>query len=158
MTRVLLLAMLLSPLGAFAQSYLACSSNCPSRYYWENGVSGTRSAPSSAPVDGTVGSGMKLNYVVGAWISLCAASGQTLSGAGTLDAYYYDPAAALWMRDPDLDLAVSVTATSCAGSACRCQVWPDYDIPANKAGYVLFATHGVTVSSGTLTVRVNGSL
>lgn len=160
MTRVLLLAVLLSPLGAFAQTYLACSGTgtCPAQYYWETAVPTTRAAPSAAPVDKTVGSGMKLNYVVGAWVSLCAASGQTLSGAGSLNAYYYDPGAALWMRDPDLDLAVSVTATSCAGAACRCQVWPDFAVPGNKPGYVLFATNAVTVSAGTLTVRVGGSL
>lgn len=147
----------LLPSIASAQTYLACSSNCPSRYYWETAVPTTRAAPSATPVDGTVNSGMKLNAVVGAYVSLCAASGQTLSGAGSLNAYYYDPGAALWMRDPDLDLSVSVGATSCAGAACRCQVWPDFAISSAKLGYVLYATNGITVSGGTLTVRVGGS-
>jgi hypothetical protein len=158
MTRVLALLVVLSPLASLAQTYLACSTSCPSRYYWETAVPTTRAAPSATPVDGTVGSGMKLPSVTGAFVSLCAASGQTLSGAGSLAAYYYDPAAALWMRDPDLDLDVDLTATSCGGSPCRCRVWPDFPVPANKAGYVLFATDGITVSGGTLTVRIGGSL
>jgi hypothetical protein len=139
-------------------TYLACTTMCPAKYYWETAPL-TRAAPSATPVQGTVGAGMALSQVAGAWISVCAASGQTLSGAGTLDAYYYDPYAALWMRDPDLDLTVTVTATSCGGSPCRCQVWPDFQIGAGKGGTVLFATKSITVSGGTtVVVRVNGSL
>lgn len=154
-----MIVVLLTPVAVLAQpTYLSCSSNCPSRYYWETAPL-TRAAPSAAPVDGTVGSGMKLNSIVGGWIELCAASGQTLSGAGTLDAYYYDLAAALWFRNPLLDLAVSVTATSCAGSPCRCQIFPDLPVAAVKGGYILYATNGVTVSGGTtVVVRVDGSL
>lgn len=143
---------------AAAQTYLSCSSNCPGRYYWETDVPTTRAAPSSAPVDYTVGSGLKLNQITGAYISLCAEEGETLSGAGTLDAYYYDVSAALWMRNPDIDLTVTVTATSCAGSPCRCQIWPDFPVDSKKGGYTLFATNGITVSGGTLTVRIGGSL
>lgn len=144
----------LAPSEADAQpTYLACSTGCPPRYYWETAPL-TRTAPSAVPVDGTVGSGMKLTYVTGAWISVCAASGQTLSGAGTLDAYFFDPAAGLWMRNDDLDLSVTVTAAT-----YRCQVWPDFAVSASKAGYVLYATNGITVSGGTtVVVRVSGSL
>lgn len=155
---LIVLALCLTPTLASAQTYLSCLTNCPARYYWETAVPTTRAAPSAAPVDGTVNSGMKLNYVTGAYVSLCAASGQTLSGAGTLAAYYYDTSVALWMRNPDLDLTVSVTATSCGGSPCRCQIWPDFPVDSSKGGYVLFATTGITVSAGTLTVRVGGSL
>lgn len=156
--RIALLALFFAPFLASAQTYLACPAGGPSRCYYETAVPTTRAAPSATPVDGTVGSGMKMNFVTGAYVSLCAANGQTLSGAGTLDAYYYDLGAALWMRDPDLDLTVSVTGTSCGGAACRCQIWPDFDVAAVKGGYVLFATTGITVSAGTLTVRVGGSL
>ena len=155
---VLALAALLAPALASAQTFATCSSGCPARYYWETAVPTTRAAPSAAPVDGTVGSGMKLTYVKGAWIELCAASGQTLSGAGSLQAYYYDPAIALWTRNPSLDLAVTVASTSCGGAACRCQTWGDLAVGASKSGYVLFATSGITVSAGTLAVYVNGSL
>lgn len=158
MVRTLLILVVLLPGLSFAQTYLSCSANCPGRYYWETAVPTTRAAPSAAPVDYTVGSGLKLNQVTGAYISLCAAEGETLSGAGTLDAYYYDVSASLWMRDPDIDLSVTVTATSCAGSPCRCQIWPDFPVDSKKAGYTLFATNGITVSGGTLTVRIGGSL
>lgn len=156
--KLIALALAFLPTIAFGQTYLACSSNCPSRYYWETAPL-TRTAPSATPVDGTVGSGLKLSLVVGGYISVCAASGQTLAGAGTLDAYYYHPGAALWMRNPGLDLTISVTATSCAGSPCRCQIFPDFSVGAPKAGYILYATNGVTVSGGTtVVVRVDGSL
>lgn len=85
--RWLFLALLcIAPSVALAQpTYLACTSNCPSKYYWETAPL-TRAAPSAAPVQGTVGAGMLLTSVSGAYISLCAASGQTLAGAGTLQA------------------------------------------------------------------------
>ena len=149
----------LAPQDTLAQpTYLACTSNCPAKYYWETAPL-TRAAPSATPVQGTVGAGMLLTNVKGAWISVCAESTRTLSGAGALNAYYYDPAVALWLRDPDLDLAITVTGTSCAGSGCRCQVWPDFLIAAGKGGYVLYATNSITVSGGTtVVVRVGGSL
>lgn len=155
-----LAAFFLLPAVASAQTYLGCSgSSCPARYYWETDVPTTRAAPSAAPVDGTVGSGMKLNLVKGAWVELCAATGQTLGGAGTLEAYYYDPAVGLpWMRNPDLDLTVDLSATSCGGSPCRCRIWLDLPSGAIKPGYFLYATNGITVSGGLLTARIGGAL
>ncbi len=86
---------------------------------------------------------------------LCAASGQTLSGAGSLRAYVRDERTGLVSRNPAADLAVSVTSTSCAGSACRCQHWDDRPL-GYSFGKVIYASDSVTVSSGTVTVYYRG--
>lgn len=93
--------------------------------------------------------GVTLANVRGFRVAVCAESAQTLSGAGVLHAYLYNAKAGLWMRNPSLDLTVSVTATSCAGAACRCQAWPDQRVPVVLGHRVLYATSGVTVSGGT---------
>ena len=53
--------------------------------------------------------------VFGKQSMVCATSGQTLSGAGTLQAYIYDRALAVWARYVAGDL--SVTATSIGKSS-----------------------------------------
>lgn len=109
----------------------------------------TAAAP-SASTDGMDSTGIK-----GYRVTLCATSGNTLSGAGTLHAYYFSvPAGGLWTRNPGLDLPVTVTATSCAGAACRCQTFPDLEAQSKIKGRVKWATSAVTVSGGT-TVDVN---
>jgi hypothetical protein len=94
---------------------------------------------------------MGLHGVTGYRVSVCATSGQTLSGSGYLRAYAYHPEAALWMRNPSLDYTVSA-------SGVRCQVFPDLAVAAQPADWrVLFAADSITVSSGsTVTVRIDG--
>ncbi|MFL5344362.1 MAG: hypothetical protein ACJ8AT_06200 [Hyalangium sp.] len=88
--------------------------------------------------------------VRGFFVSVCAASAQTLSGAGLLRAWVYHPDAASWMRNPDLDL--SVTA-----SGVRCQAFPDLRTGYLQGRRVLFAADSLTVSGGTtVTVRIDG--
>lgn len=113
----------------------------------------TRAAPSA------VTDGMFLKDVVGYRLTVCAASGQTLSGAGALRAWYYSYESGVWGRNPTLDQTITVTATSCAGAACRCQTFPDFEVVANQGGRVLFATDAVTVSGGTTaTVRIHANV
>lgn len=105
-------------------------------------VSAAQSLTQSAPT--LVTEGLDLNDVEGFRVTVCAASGQTLSGAGSMQAYLWDNDLGLWARNPDLDF--NVTATT------RCQVSPDFQVMV-AAGRVYFAATGVTVSSGTLTVQ-----
>jgi hypothetical protein len=118
----------------------------PSRYLYENQAL-TRDAPT------LVTEGMSLtdangNPVRGFMVSVCAASAQTLSGAGYLRAWVYHPDAALWMRNLSLDLAVTATV--------RCQAFPDLRTGYLRDRRVLFATDAVTVSGGTtVTVRID---
>lgn len=83
---------------------------------------------------------------------VCANAGQTLSGAGTINVFFIDPYESVVMRNPGLDLSVSVTSTSCQGAACQCQVFPDMLVKGG-AGKMRLVPSGVTVSGGT-TVRV----
>lgn len=102
----------------------------------------TRAAPT------TNSEGMQLGNVSGYRISICADSGQTLSGAGTIDIYWYSYDAALWMRNRDL--ALNVTA-----SGVRCQVFADNRVAAKLGGRLLPAANAVTVSAGSVTIRVD---
>lgn len=114
----------------------------------------TRAVPTSASftasnTDGT-GKALDLGKLTAFRVSVCAESTRTLSGAGTLQAYLYDRKFAKVKRNPSLDLTISVTATSCQGAACRCQVFPNLSTGNLTAGDVLlYATNGVTVSAGT---------
>lgn len=105
----------------------------------------SRSAPASTA------EGMELGMVQGFRLMVCAPAGQTLSGAGTMQAWLCDAAKGVCARNPDLDK--SVTASS-----VQCQVFPDFTVGVvpwtDKS--VVFAANGVTVSSGTpLTVYLD---
>src|SRR4051812_46307439 len=97
----------------------------PVRYFHES-QSLTRGAPTLAT------EGMSLVGVKGFRVSICAQSGQTLSGAGSLRAYLYHSDAALWMRNPSLDLSVTAAGV-------RCQAFPDFVTGADPGNHrVLF--------------------
>lgn len=112
------------------------------RFFTENQIL-TRAVPTSATT------GFNTHRVKGMRVSVCAQSGATLSGAGSINAYNQNPSTGLWERNPGLDLAISVTATSCAGAACRCQVFPDIEQVASQGSQYLPAANAVTVSAGT---------
>lgn len=84
-------------------------------------------------------------------VYVCAdTSARTLSGAGSLRAFYKHDSTGLVMRNPSLDLNISVAstgATSCDGAACRCQVFSD--MKTSGVGAVYFMADGVTTSAGT---------
>ncbi len=76
-------------------------------------------------------------------VTACAASGQTLAGAGSLQAWLYDPIAAQWARNPALDLPLAGI------TGVRCAAWPDVLVAVRLARHrVLYAASGVTVSGG----------
>lgn len=87
-------------------------------------------------------SGAELSTATGFRVSICAAAGQTLSGAGTLLAWRYNSNAGKWERNKGLDLTVAVSAVQCAA-------FPDVEVAALVLkDRVLYATSGVTVSGG----------
>lgn len=134
--------------------FTAQADNTSANPYTSEAQALTRAVPVAA--DFVASKALNLNLVNGFSIMLCAASGQTLSGAGTLQAYRFDDRRGLVARNPGKDLAVSVTATSCQGAACRCQAWDDIQMADSSEVWVMFATNGVTVSSGTVTVYYSG--
>ena len=102
----------------------------------------TRAAPTSTA------EGMSLYTVSSFRLEVCAASGQTLSGTGTVQIYWCNSVTGLCDRNPGLD--VSVTATT------RCQAFPDFLVTARLAfdSTVVAAPNGVGVSGGNLTVAM----
>ena len=136
--RVLLLCLLLSPLSALAQDAAG------SVRRWSESQALTRAAPTGSCLD-TSAVGMMLKQARAFRVMLEAPSGQTLTG-GKLEAWYYDWGPGVWYRNPANDLAVT--------SGLSAQAWED--LPAYVGtGCVLYATAGVTVSSGSaVTVRI----
>jgi hypothetical protein len=102
---------------------------------------GTDDAPTLAT------EGSQLNGVRGFVVCLEADSTRTLSGAGTLLAYLYDPFGQIWCRAPDLDLYVTA-------SAVRGQAWPGNEVVVGK-GRIAYVCSGVTVSAGGTTIYIN---
>lgn len=98
------------------------------------------SAPSAAS------DGVALQAATGLRLRLCADSGQTLSGAGTLSAYVRDETDGLWTRVPALDKTVPASA-----SGLRCVGW-DENAVLLPYGATVYVPAGVTVSGGNLTV------
>ena len=84
----------------------------------------------------------------GITVTVCADSGQTLSGAGTLTAYNRDESIALWATVPDFNLTVS-------SSARRCQSFAGFNVDV-PVGRVTWVPTGVTVSGGGVTVYISG--
>lgn len=101
----------------------------------------TQNLTGSAPTLATQGA--SLINGAGLRLGVSAPSGQTLSGAGSIAIYLYNPSLAAWVRNPDLDLAITA-----AHAGVRRVTFPDQPI-AVPLGRVLGVPVGVTVSGGT---------
>jgi hypothetical protein len=107
----------------------------------------TRAVPTESSF--TAAASLNLALLNGYRVRICANSGQTLSGAGTMQAYWLSNRGSEVSRNLELDKSVNVTATSCQGAACRCMTWGDFQVAVGAGGRVIHATNGVTVSGGT---------
>lgn len=81
------------------------------------------------------------------FVTVCADSGQTLSGGGTLTAYSRDGVIALWAAVPRNNIAVT-------SSARRCQDIEVFDAPI-PSGRATWVPTSVTVSGGGVTVYIH---
>lgn len=115
---------------------------------WSEAQALTRSAPTASCLAASSPEGVDWRGVRGFYVRLEADSGQTLSGAGDLRAWRYDFGEAAWVRVPELDLEVPAGA-----SGLRRYGWGERSTSV-RTGCVLYAADSVTVSSGTLTVRI----
>jgi hypothetical protein len=112
---------------------------------WSEAQALTRATPTT---DGTIG--LDLSSSIAFMVVLDAPTGQTLSGGGEVDLYYYDATLAAWYPGPATGNWTSLS--ECAGKA-RC-VHGTYDVTMPR-GKVIAVTNGVTVSSGTqVTMRI----
>jgi hypothetical protein len=92
--------------------------------------------------------GVSLKNVGGVVVTVCAASGATLSGAGTLTAYVWNEATLTWALNSDLNLSPTTTG--------RCQSFPVFWVGDNH-GRIAWVTTGVTASSNDVTVYIYAS-
>lgn len=102
------------------------------------------SAPSASTDGRNVAQGRAIS------VRLCAASGQTLSGAGTLDVYAYDEDDGLWSLNPALAITMPASA-----SGRRCiMVLDDREVLVGF-GRVAIVPNAVTISAATtLSVKI----
>lgn len=143
MKRIISLAVIF-PVMALAAS--ATYTSLGSRSFKAECASGTCDAPAGTSQT------MDLTGVGSITVTLCAATGATLSGAGTVRAYSWVDSSAPRSRNPDLDLAVSVTAAT-----AQCQTWPAIYVPGPR-GLASWVVDGVTTSnSGATTIYVMAS-
>jgi hypothetical protein len=99
----------------------------------------------SAPTDAT--DGQPIQNLGAITVVVDSAITRTLSGAGTLDCYLYDPSVALWARFPAGDF--NVTATT------RMQAFEPVDVVGPRKGArIKWIPTGVTFSAGSAGVTV----
>jgi hypothetical protein len=143
-TALAIVLALLAPLAASAAP--ATYTTIANRTVQGACASGTCDAPVEAA--GATDGADLVRFARGLVVTVCAASGQTLSGAGTLTAYLREPGIALWAAAPELNLTVT-------SSARRCQTFSGFmvTVPRGRATWV---PTGVTVSGGGVTVYISG--
>lgn len=103
-------------------------------------------SPCSGAAPSAASDGISLQYATGLRLRLCADSGQTLSGAGTLSAYVRDETDGIWTRVPALDKTVPASA-----SGLRCVGW-DENVVQLPYGAAVYVATGVTLSGGNIAV------
>ncbi len=92
----------------------------------------------SAPTLAT--DGFDLNGATSFKVTVSSTTGQTLNGAQTLNAYYYNGSTERWGTNPDLDLTRTITGV-------RDTTWGDQDVKVPKGRFYLLP-NTCTISGG----------
>lgn len=107
----------------------------------------TGTAPSATQCayqrDGTDTTGLRLSDCSSYYVCAAAASGQTLSGAGTLSAYFHDEVTPSWTRASGSDETIPAAA-----SGNRYYCFPQRVTQVSSAGCGYWIPTGVTTSGG----------
>lgn len=99
----------------------------------------------------TAGDGLVLAGLAALVVSVWPNPGNTLSGAGNLLCWVFNPYMQLWSRCPDLDLTLSTT------SGLPAQTFSTILNPSRLGGFINFLSNGITVSGGTdVLIRIDG--
>jgi hypothetical protein len=105
----------------------------------------------TSPVSGSAPSGatdgQPLRDLDAITVVVSVAETRTLSGAGTLQCYLYDPSIARWARVPSLDLSVSTASV-------RDLAFPAMSVIGARNGRVKWVPASVTFSAGSAGVTV----
>lgn len=110
-----------------------------------SGTTASETFGTSSPVTGSAPTadtdGQPVGDLDAVTLVVLSATGTTLSGAGTLQGYMYDPSIAVWVRAPDYDL--SVTATT------RGQAFASFSLVGSRGARMKWIPSAVTFSAGT---------
>ncbi len=139
--RKLFALLVLVPAVALAQMAVSSVAVGPAAATTQTAGSAAGNVPTAAADGVVIGSTNKLRIV------LSAASGQTLSGAGTLRVWFYDVGLARWVKNQN----VSFTVTQ---SAVRDAVFENLDLGGGPTQRVYIEAVSVTSSGGALTVTL----
>ena len=144
MKKILVLAALLAliPIQAHAAAGVWADLGAPIGPYSRSFVCAQAGVTCDAPTLAT--DGVRLNGVGGVVVTVCAALGQTLSGAGTLTAYVYNEATSTWANAPDYNITVT-------GTTVRCQNFAPFWV-ADQHGRIAWVPTTVTASSNSITI------
>jgi hypothetical protein len=112
-------------------------------------------ASATQAFDAAATDGASLRSASGWDVYVEADSGQTLSGTGTLQAFWFSDNQQRWMRAPDFDITVPASAASNRGYYALAGS-PGKGIPVLvQGGRIGYAPNGVTVSSGGVTIYID---
>jgi hypothetical protein len=115
-----------------------------------NGTTASETFGTTSPVTGSAPTlatdGQPIADLDAITLVIDAGTGVTLSGAGSLLAYMYDPTVAVWARASDYD--ITVTATT------RAQAFASFDVIAGRGARLKFIPSAVTFSAGSAGVLV----
>lgn len=149
------LFLLLAAPAAMAQTAVACPGSGPTARYCETqpcaaGSCSRSAAPTgsefSTPVAGYPnGKGLPLTSQAGAYLWLCAESGQTLSGTGTIRIWGWAPQAPTLVV-PNKTLEVDIADVWYSGA--RCVPVLDWPVAGGSSRKVIAEASSVTVSGG----------
>ena len=126
---------------------------------------GNRNAKAVVAASGTAndipsGTSVGVNIYQAQAVQVClsADASQTLSGAGTLECYYYSPQTSRWHRLKSWDLSVATEGIA-AGTYRDCAFTsntPGFGSPIiHRGGRLAWVPNGVTISSGGVTIYID---
>lgn len=153
MSKLLLVLLLLCAGLAHAQTVIPCPVSATYRCYWESQpcTAGSCSRTAAPTTTEFATKGISLKDMQGARLLLCAASGQTLTGTGTIHLWTWDPSIpSLTSSSPaqDLSVADAWSSSRCNASACQCVTFGDLQQAGNSGQKVIAEASGVGVTGG----------
>jgi hypothetical protein len=166
------LALAFAAAPALAQTAVRCNTAGVSNPYCEqvpcSGGACTRSTTPTASEFTTAvafypnGKGLPLAGMQGAWLQVCAASGETLTGTGTVRLWTWtawNSSVVSTSQEVVLNVADVWVAGACGGSDCRCVHWADWQVAGGSGRKVIAEAVAVGTSAAgvsTLDVRFLG--
>lgn len=123
------------------------------RFFQEQQTTGSTVAPTGPTDSNGAPIGLPLADAGGYRLTIAAASGQTLTGTGTMRCVMYHPGLALWCRNADLDFPVSEDT-----AGVRAVTFSEVECVVGDAVQVYYYPDAVGTSAGGVTMRLDRSV